>query len=75
MAKENGQTTDGNTGTSPISQTCDVPGQVFDTFIKALVDANVPSEITDRLRQTLLVDKKFNERALRDAVLGEGASQ
>jgi hypothetical protein len=64
-----------STGTPPQPtikpQTADVPAQIFDTFIKALVAAKVSTEVTDRLRQTLLVDNDFNEPALRNAIFGE----
>ena len=49
----------------------DVPNEVFQKFIQALASASAPAELVDRLEKTLLVDKKYTERALRDAVLPE----
>ena len=57
------------------NQTTDVPAEIFDAFIRALVEARVPTEVTDRLRQALLVDKQFNEPALRNAIFGEETNQ
>jgi hypothetical protein len=50
----------------------DVPARVFEKFLQALVDAKASPEMIARLRTTLLEDKSFTERALRDAVFGEG---
>lgn len=47
----------------------DVPAQVFETFLAALTGAGVSVELVARLRKTLLVDKKFTERVLKEAVL------
>ncbi len=49
----------------------DVPKQVFEKFLHSLGEAGALVELTDRLRKTLLEDKKFTERALKDAVLPE----
>jgi len=58
--------------TTPIFKgTSDVPGQVFLKFLQALNDADVPDELVARLRKTLLKEKKFTERALKEAVLPE----
>ena len=38
---------------------------------KPLRDAGVSAELVARLRKTLLEDKTFTERALKEAVLGE----
>jgi len=58
--------------TSPILEgTSDVPAQVFEKFLQALMDAGASAELVARLRKTLLEDKKFTERALREAVLSE----
>ena len=47
----------------------DVPTQVFEKFIEALGGAGASVELVARLRQTLLEDKKFTERVLKEAVL------
>jgi len=46
----------------------EVPTQVFEKFLEALGGADVSVELVDRLRKTLLEDKKFTERALKEAV-------
>lgn len=51
--------------------TADVPAQVFEQFLQALGGTGVSSELVTRLRKTLLEDKTFTERALKEAVLGE----
>jgi len=52
-------------------KTSDVPQQVFEEFLETLGGVSVSAELIDRLRKTLLEDKKFTERALREAVLPE----
>lgn len=52
-------------------ETPDVPSQVFESFLEALRDTNVSPEVIDKLRRTLLEDKKYTERALKEAVLSE----
>jgi hypothetical protein len=49
----------------------DVPTDVFDKFVQALVDASTPPDVVNQLRKTLLQDKTFTERALKDAIFGE----
>ena len=41
------------------------------TDLQALVEAKVSPEVISRLRATLLEDKSFTERGLKDAVFGE----
>ena len=55
------------------TRTSDVPTLVFEQFLKALEGAGVPPELSGRLRKTLLEDKSFTDRALKEAVLGQGA--
>jgi tripartite-type tricarboxylate transporter receptor subunit TctC len=58
--------------TSPILEgTSDVPAQVFEKFLQALRNASASAELVARLRKTLLEDKKFTERALKEAILVE----
>jgi hypothetical protein len=52
-------------------KTSDIPAQVFENFLQALIDAKMSPEAVARLRKTLLEDKSFTERALRDAIFGE----
>jgi hypothetical protein len=49
----------------------DIPTRVFEKYLQALVEAKVSPEVISRLRTTLLEDKSFTERALKDAVFGE----
>lgn len=49
----------------------DVPNQVFEKFLQVLGEAGASTELVARLRKTLLDDRVFTERALKDAVLGE----
>lgn len=49
----------------------DVPTLVFDAFLEALKQAGASDELIIRLRKALLEEKKFTERALKDAVLPE----
>jgi len=49
----------------------DVPAQVFEKFLQDLSGAGVSVEMVARLRKTLLVDKKFTERVLKEAVLNQ----
>jgi hypothetical protein len=47
----------------------EVPEQIFKKFLVALENAGLSVELIARLRKTLLEDKLFTERALREAVL------
>jgi hypothetical protein len=49
----------------------DVPARVFEKYLRALIDAKASPEVILRLRATLLEDKSFTERALKDAIFGE----
>jgi hypothetical protein len=49
----------------------DVPTQVFEKFLQALTDADIPAEVVARLKKTLVEDKTFTDRALKAAVLSE----
>jgi hypothetical protein len=57
------------TTSSILGGTPDVPAQVFEKFLLALENAGSSTEMIARLRKTLLEDKKFTERALKEAVL------
>jgi hypothetical protein len=50
--------------------TADVSAQVFEKFFQALETSDVSSEITSRLRKTLLENQVFTDSALKEAVLG-----
>ena len=52
-------------------ETRDVPAQVFEKFLQALGEAGASAELVARLRKTLLEDRTFTERALKEAVLAE----
>lgn len=57
------------------SQLSELSTEVFEAFLTALEQAGTPEEIRVRLRQTLLVDAKFSDAALRAAVFGEESPQ
>jgi hypothetical protein len=58
--------------TSPTTHgTPDVPTQVFEEFLQALMDAGASVELVARLRKTLLEDKRFTDAALQEAVLAD----
>ena len=59
------------TGSPRKEGTSDVPALVFEKFLQALEEATVSAELIASLRKTLLEDKVFTERALKEAVLGE----
>lgn len=59
------------TATPTTEGTPDVPAQVFEKFLQALGGAGVSAELVARLRKTLLEEKMFTERALKEAVLAE----
>src|SRR5437870_13643577 len=42
--------------------------EVFEKYLQALLEAKISPEVISRLRATLLEDKSFTERALKDAV-------
>jgi len=49
----------------------DVPALVFETFLEALRQAGGADDLIIRLRKALLEEKKFTERALKNAVFPE----
>ena len=51
--------------------TPDVPAQVFQNFLQALGEVGAAADLVARLRKTLIEDRAFSERALKQAVLGE----
>ncbi len=58
--------------TSPaIEGTPDIPAEVFRKFLEELAGSGVSSELIARLRKTLMEDKTFTERVLKEAVIGE----
>ena len=54
-----------------VKRTDDVPAQVFESFLRALAEAAISEELIVRLRKTLLQDKTFTERALKEAIFAE----
>ena len=56
-----------------LERTADVPARVFEQFLQALEGAGASTELVGRLRKTLLEDKSYTDRALREAMFGEGA--
>lgn len=59
------------TDVTDVKRTDDVPAQVFESFLRALTEAAISEELIARLRKTLLQDKTFNERALKEAIFAE----
>jgi len=53
----------------------DVPAQIFAKFLQDLRDAGGSPELVEQLRNTLVQEKKFSERALKEAILGAEAQQ
>ncbi len=60
---------------TPYKTATEIPKQVFEEFLHALAvaEAKTPPEVIERLRTTLLEEKSFTERALREAIFGEEA--
>lgn len=52
-------------------ETFEVPSEIFETFLKNLEREGVSAELIERLRKTLLEDKVFTDRALKEAVFPE----
>jgi hypothetical protein len=46
----------------------DVPAEVFSAFLVDLKNAGVPDELIARLQATLLVERTYTERAVKEAV-------
>lgn len=57
------------------AQTSELSTEVFEKFLAGLEQAGISQEICSRLRETLLVDPKFTDTALRSAILGEESQQ
>ncbi len=49
----------------------EVPDQVFNQFLKDLEKAELPTELVERFRKTLIQDRVINEKGLRAALFGE----
>lgn len=49
----------------------DVPDQVFEQFLKEMEKAELPRELVDRFRKTLLRDRIVNDKGLKAALFGE----
>ena len=46
-----------------------VPDRIFETFLSRLAESGTPPETIERLRKTLLEDRKLTDRALKTALL------
>jgi len=57
------------------SQLSELSTEAFGKFLTALEQEGIPEEVRARLRQTLLIEPKLSEAALRAAVFGEDSSQ
>lgn len=52
-----------------VAQTAtDAPTRVFEGFLDALAKNGITEDIIGRLRKTLITEKKFSDKALRDAI-------
>jgi hypothetical protein len=49
----------------------DIPAHVFESFLEALEAKGASAELIARLRKTLLVDKTFTDKALKEALFPE----
>ncbi|MBI3372909.1 MAG: hypothetical protein HY017_14300 [Betaproteobacteria bacterium] len=49
----------------------DIPTLVFESFLQALEASGTSTELIARLRKTLLVDKGFSDKALKEALFPE----
>lgn len=49
--------------------------EVFEKFLATLEQLELPEEVRTRLRNTLLVDGKLTDTALRAAIFGDEAPQ
>jgi len=59
------------TGEETTGAVSDVPRRVFTDFLDALVAKGIPTDIISRLRKTLLVDHRYSDKALKEAVFPE----
>ena len=59
------------TDQSDSAATRDVPTQVFEQFVEALREADLPDELVTRIQTTLIEKENLSEAALRTAVFGE----
>jgi hypothetical protein len=57
------------------SGTSEVPVKIFERFLEELTAAGMSGDLVARLRNTLLVDRIFSERALKTAIFGEDQSE
>lgn len=55
------------------AQQSDVPTQVFQSFLAVLEKEGVPQEVVQRLKKTLIEDRKFSDKQLKDALFPEEA--
>lgn len=49
----------------------EVPAQVFEEFLLQLESADVPKDVTARLRKTILEEGKLNQDAIQKAIFPE----
>ena len=56
-------------------QASDVPTLILEKFLDTLVSKEVSTTLVARLRKTLLEDKNFTERALKEAFFTEEPRQ
>lgn len=50
----------------------DVPGQVFEEFLRELTSKNVPASVVDSLKTTIS-EEDFTESAVKKALFGENS--
>lgn len=56
-------------------QLSELSTEVFEKFLIALEQTGIPEDVRARLHETLLVDPKLSDAALRAAVFGEESPQ
>jgi hypothetical protein len=63
------------TDQSNSASTRDVPTQVFEKFVEALREADLPGELVMRIQTTLIEKENLSEVALRTALFDEERTQ
>lgn len=54
--------------TSDKETVSDAPTRVFEGFLDALAKNGITEDTISRLRKTLITEKKFSDKALKDAI-------
>jgi hypothetical protein len=46
----------------------EVPGRVFEEFLIRLTKSEIPTEVVERLRKTVIQEKNLSEKAIKSAL-------